>query len=740
MGRYFISYSGADEKWARWIAEQIRSFGHETVVQAEDCGAGSNFVVDIDEALRGMTGLVSLLSPAYIKSRWCREEWARILKARVDGKKLDWVLLRVAHVDPPGLLDGIVYLDLVGQTKSDATESLRAHFAPAATAARGGAFPGTARFPGGSPLHGVPRPTDTFVGREAEVAELRRCLTRTGGAVSVAAALDGLAGVGKTELAAYAAFAFAAEDLFPGGIFWLSAENPDLRGHWGGFIGDHLKAVGDTLDARASDAIRRINGQSARTLVILDNVASWERDKRPSPLPEGAHVAILATTRRSRLSSTFHHVGLKVLPRHAAEQLVLAVADRELSSAPGFSDLMQHLDGHALACELAGATLREFPELTPRTYLEHLHSGRDPAGAVAGTTNYERTVKQAFDTLWARVDDATQDAWLLAACFAPEPVDPAFSDTVGLDAAARHSLRRFHLIDDLGDGVWKMHRLTAAFASAVDAARAEAVAARFIDGIAKEAKKIDQSLGFRIYLASRPHFDEAIGRGRKLTPRPSCMSSIETYLGRAHCSLGFFESARDLYQAALDADLRNHGPDSPAVAIRRSNLATVLQDLGDPASAKTHLEAALASDLRTFGAEHPKVAIRRSNLALVLKDLGDLAGAKTHLEAALASDLRTFGENHPEVATDRSNLALVLQDLGDLAGAKAHLEAALASGLRTFGEDHPKVAIRRSNLAAVVSELAKRSEETTAVAETAAVSDTLRHRIQRFLKRAFRRR
>ncbi len=44
--------------------------------------------------------------------------------------------------------------------------------------------------------------------------------------------------------------------------------------------------------------------------------------------------------------------------------------------------------------------------------------------------------------------------------------------------------------------------------------------------------------------------------------------------------------------------------------------------------ARALLEQALASDLENLGEAHPKVAIRRSNLAGVLKDLGDLEGAK----------------------------------------------------------------------------------------------------------------
>ncbi|MEM7248859.1 MAG: tetratricopeptide repeat protein, partial [Acidobacteriota bacterium] len=66
-----------------------------------------------------------------------------------------------------------------------------------------------------------------------------------------------------------------------------------------------------------------------------------------------------------------------------------------------------------------------------------------------------------------------------------------------------------------------------------------------------------------------------------------------------------------------------------------------------------------------------------SNLASVLQALGDLPRAKELLEQALESDLKNLGEDHPNVATRRSNLALVLKDLGDLPRAKELLEQAL---------------------------------------------------------------
>ena len=57
------------------------------------------------------------------------------------------------------------------------------------------------------------------------------------------------------------------------------------------------------------------------------------------------------------------------------------------------------------------------------------------------------------------------------------------------------------------------------------------------------------------------------------------------------------------------------------------------------------------------------MAIRHSNLGSVLTDLGDLAGARTHHERILAIGQATLRPNHPTMATFRDNLDHALQQL-----------------------------------------------------------------------------
>jgi tetratricopeptide (TPR) repeat protein len=68
------------------------------------------------------------------------------------------------------------------------------------------------------------------------------------------------------------------------------------------------------------------------------------------------------------------------------------------------------------------------------------------------------------------------------------------------------------------------------------------------------------------------------------------------------------------------------------------------------------LEKAKDSDEKNFGEEHPTTAVRYSNLATVLQDLGDYEGAKKLLEKAYKVYFTQLGDLHPSTKIIKSNL------------------------------------------------------------------------------------
>ncbi len=91
-----------------------------------------------------------------------------------------------------------------------------------------------------------------------------------------------------------------------------------------------------------------------------------------------------------------------------------------------------------------------------------------------------------------------------------------------------------------------------------------------------------------------------------------------------------------------------HGPDHPDRRIRLSVLASILQDLGEPAAARPLAERALAIAEAAHGPDHPTVGICLSNLASILQDLGEPAAARPLAERALAIGEAAHGPDHPD--------------------------------------------------------------------------------------------
>src|SRR5215467_351129 len=92
---FFISYSQADRAWAEWIAWQLEDSGYTTVLQAWDFGPGSNFLLEMDRAVRGSERTIAIVSPDYLTSVFAQSEWAASLAGDPASTRRKLVPVRV---------------------------------------------------------------------------------------------------------------------------------------------------------------------------------------------------------------------------------------------------------------------------------------------------------------------------------------------------------------------------------------------------------------------------------------------------------------------------------------------------------------------------------------------------------------------------------------------------------------------------------------------------------------------
>lgn len=198
--------------------------------------------------------------------------------------------------------------------------------------------------------------TDMFIGRDREMSEIEALLARSDD-VQLRAALDGLPGIGKTELARQVVARLSRGDKFPGGIFWFVAEHSDLRMQWAKIAEELGAPVLQGLDERAAWAVTQITHQAQRgqqTLIVLDNVETWTLP--PWPLPDTTMVRLLVTTRVRWLHNSFRPYEVQPLELAHSQQLLDSIVGRNVVGA---ENLLVVLGGHVLSVELAGTYLRE---------------------------------------------------------------------------------------------------------------------------------------------------------------------------------------------------------------------------------------------------------------------------------------------------------------------------------------------------------------------------------------------
>lgn len=170
-------------------------------------------------------------------------------------------------------------------------------------------------------------------------------------------------------------------------------------------------------------------------------------------------------------------------------------------------------------------------------------------------------------------------------------------------------------------------------------------------------------------------------------------------LALVYSDAGRFERALALIDDALAA----RAPARPPAELieRRAQKARILAGRAElAAQARDLLVRCLDDELRMRGPEHPACARRRVELALVLRDLGELERARINARTALDQLLAAgVDERHRAVTEARAALGTVLVDMGRVAAGHAHIERALADTERDFGPEHPAVGALQGELA-----------------------------------------
>lgn len=110
---FFISYTGVDRDYAKWIVATLESNGYTTIVDYRDFPPGKSFILAMDEAMRQAERTIAVVSPDYSQAQYTAPEWATALANDPKGNKGLLIPVKVRPVELIGILQTIVYIDLV---------------------------------------------------------------------------------------------------------------------------------------------------------------------------------------------------------------------------------------------------------------------------------------------------------------------------------------------------------------------------------------------------------------------------------------------------------------------------------------------------------------------------------------------------------------------------------------------------------------------------------------------------
>ncbi|MEH2050167.1 tetratricopeptide repeat protein [Nostoc sp.] len=529
----------------------------------------------------------------------------------------------------------------------------------------------------------------------------------------VIAAIAGMGGLGKTELALQ--YAMAHREIYKGGICWLLAKAGDVGIQIVQFARTHL----DLNPPEDFDLLAQVQycfrlWREGDVLLVLDDVGEYQQVKPYLP-PPSSQFKVLITT-REKLQPPIVRLDLDVLTSLAAMQLLESIIGRERLRREYLvaEKLCKWLGYLPLGLELVGRYLLGDEELSLAEMLQYLENERLRNESL-DETRPEMTAKlgvaDAFELSWRRLRENAQLLGCLLSLFALAPIPWKLVEVITIaDEAqdwkkARRDLLQLHLLQYKGEKIYQLHPLLREFFQdkLTGLEQVEELKRSFCEVIVAVSKDIPDSPTLKqITHVSHtiPHIAEV---GKNLIQYVSYYDLPWPFVGNArfYNSQGLYDQAAPWYERCLKITQERLGNKHPHVASSLNNLALLYRSQGRYSEAESLLQEALALWRRLLGEEHPDVAVAFDNLAGLYGLQGRYSEAELLYQQALALWRRLRGKEHPDVALSLNNLAGLYDLQGRYSEAELLFQQALALWRRLLKEEHPNVAFGLNNLAEI---------------------------------------
>ncbi|MBN3877374.1 tetratricopeptide repeat protein [Nostoc sp. JL23] len=551
-----------------------------------------------------------------------------------------------------------------------------------------------------------------FVGRETELQNLHEMLQENNQVVI--AAIAGMVGLGKTELALQ--YAIAHRENYKGGICWLLAKAGDVGIQIVQFARTHLDLnPPQYLDGDLLSQVKYCwqHWHEGNVLVVVDDLNDYSKVETYL-LPQLPRFKVLITT---RLQLDFpQSFTLNVLGESSAVEVLQAwVGEKVTQESAAAKKLSERLGYLPLALNLVGRYIKKrrisLAEMVQRLdakgkALSHQALALDEKDRTC-TLNVKRGVITAFELSWEELSNDAKELGVLLSLFALAPIPWLLVENVetGKDAEqledSRVELESLHLLQ--GEDSYQLHQLIREFFQLKQAEfnqveEFKRSLCRVMVAIAKEIPDYPTFKQVTAVSQAIPHLAEV---AKNLTQYLSNDDLLCSFVGNAlfYDGQGLYDQALPWYKQCVEVTQKRLGEEHLDFASSLNNLGCLYRSQGKYSKAEPLLQQALKLTRCLLGEEHLEVATSLNNLAYLYHCQGKYSEAEPLYLQTLKLRRRLLGEEHLEVATSLNNLAYLYNSQGRYIEAEPLYLQALEIWRRLLGEEHPHIATSLNNLA-----------------------------------------
>ncbi len=557
--------------------------------------------------------------------------------------------------------------------------------------------------------------TANFIGRQDKLTDLNTSL-RQENRLAICA-VNGMGGIGKTELALQYALQFS--DQYPGGLCWLSCREAD--------IGIQLVTFGRSTLGLAIPEQGELAEQltfcwnqwpTGDVLLIYDDVTDYSALQPYLPPANLTRFTALLTSRlRPNRVSGIEKIDLTVLSLPEALALLTALAGAErIEAEPELAtQLCEWVGRLPLALELLGAYLAEYEDCSLSELWEELQAEKlnsEAFEALAGELRTPKGVVQTFELSWQALSPKAQELVVRLSLFASAPFSwewvaaqlPEAGQSKAKKCRDRELMKR-SLLQQSKKGLYELHPLLWEYLVTKQSAAAE------IDQMKRDlgtvmvgiARQVPQTLTLADLAAAEaalPHLETvAANLSDWLVDEDLIWPFVA--LGRVYEGQSQFPEAEKWYGLCVKTCQKRLGDRHPDTAISYGNLAGVFESRGDNNEAlplrQNPRQKALEIHKEQLGDRHPDTASSYNNLAGLYSSMGRYEEALPLSQLALEIIKEQLGERHPDTATSYNNLAGLYYSMGRTEEALPLYQLALEIVQSVLGDDYPNTQTIRRN-------------------------------------------